>query len=539
MYVLGINGGVRLGYQDIAACLMHNGRVCYAIEEERLNRIKFSPGQIPELSIKECLKQEGISIREVDFIASHGITWGKEYADKLKDYFVYNFGYCPPIEFVHHHDAHAASTFWGSGFDKAMIVSYDSSGDGVSTQLSVGDGSDIKLIKRYSRPNSLGIFYTMMTQFCGFRRDSDEYKLMGLSAYGNKTAHSFDNILHFNNGEYELNEEFLKTIAPGASQPTKQEMIFSDKLIKLLGEKRIHGSEISKKYMDIAASAQHHLENVIIQLIEDFHKRTGLRKICLSGGVALNCLVNQKIMNLDFIDDIYVTPAAGDAGVAKGAAMIVSNKNGYKPLPINSALLGNSFTNNDIEEILKSINVKYEKCLDVADYAAKLVAGNALVGWFQDRMEFGPRALGARSIIANPAMPDVKNVINKKIKFRESFRPFCPSVTIEDHKKYFIGKASKVPFMNITYEVAENVKNIIHGAVHIDGTARIQTVDKHHSKFYNLIKNFESYSGFPVVVNTSFNTNNEPIVCTPYDAIACFYRSGLDALVVGDYVLKK
>lgn len=540
MYILGINGGVRHGYQDVSTVLLKDGKVIFAVEEERLNRIKFSPGQLPELSIYECLKYAGITIRDIDFIASHGSTWGQEYADKLKSYFEFTFGYCPPLEFVHHHDAHAASTFYGSGFDNAMIITIDASGDGVSTQLAVGEGSEIKVVRRFSRPDSLGIFYTILTQFCGFRRDSDEYKLMGLSAYGDRNRFDFTDILSYGNGEYHFDESFLKPIPHGASQPIRQEMAFSDKLHKKLGAKRLKNDEISTLYKDVAASAQKHLEDVILDMVNHFQKTTGLRKLCLAGGVALNCLVNQKLMNLGCIDDIYVQPASSDAGISMGAAMYVSAIKGFIPLPVNSALLGMEYTDEQIKIILDDIGVKYIHLPDPAAYAAEMVADNKIIGWFQGRMEFGSRALGARSILANPAMPDVKNILNAKIKYRESYRPFCPSVIVEEFKKYFIGHADKAPFMNITFDVVDEMKTNVPGIVHADGTARIQTVDQVYQALYHrFLMKLKEITGHPVVVNTSFNTNNEPIVASPYDAIATFYRSGLDALVIGSYLVEK
>lgn len=540
MYILGINGGVRMGYQDISATLIKDGKILFAIEEERLNRIKFSPGQLPEMSIEESLKQAGISIRDVDIIASHGSTWGDTYANILKDYFKYTFGYCPPLEFVHHHDAHAASAFYGSGFDKSMILTMDASGDGVSTQLSIGNGDKMELFRRYSRPDSLGIYYSLITQLCGFRRDSDEYKLMGLAAYGNKNNFDFSRVLYFNNGEFHLNEDYMKPIAPGASQPTRQEMAFSNLLTDQFGKKRLKREPIDQHYKDIAASAQKQLEEVILGIVRYFHEQTGLRKICLAGGVALNCLANQKIMNLDFIDDVYVQPASSDAGISMGAAMYVSAKKGEKPLPLLSALLGMEYSNDEIETALKEINIEYKKIEDPAKEAAKLVANNKVIGWFQNRMEFGPRALGARSILANPAMPDVKNIINNKIKHREDYRPFCPSVIEEESGHYFIGKLQSAPFMNITFDVREEMQNKIPGVVHNDGTARIQTVNKHtNALYYDFLIELKKLTGHPVVVNTSFNNNNEPIVATPADAIATFYRTGLDALIIGCFLINK
>lgn len=540
MYILGINGGVRMGYQDISATLIKDGKILFAIEEERLNRIKFSPGQLPEMSIEESLKQAGISIRDVDIVASHGSTWGDTYAKILKDYFKYTFGYCPPLEFVHHHDAHAASAFYGSGFDKSMILTMDASGDGVSTQLSIGNGDKMELFRRYSRPDSLGIYYSLITQLCGFRRDSDEYKLMGLAAYGNKNNFDFSRVLYFNNGEFHLNEDYMKPIAPGASQPTRQEMAFSNLLTDQFGKKRLKREPIDQHYKDIAASAQKQLEEVILGIVRYFHEQTGLRKICLAGGVALNCLANQKIMNLDFIDDVYVQPASSDAGISMGAAMYVSAKKGEKPLPLLSALLGMEYSNDEIETALKEINIEYKKIEDPAKEAAKLVANNKVIGWFQNRMEFGPRALGARSILANPAMPDVKNIINNKIKHREDYRPFCPSVIEEESGHYFIGKLQSAPFMNITFDVREEMQNKIPGVVHNDGTARIQTVNKHtNALYYDFLIELKKLTGHPVVVNTSFNNNNEPIVATPADAIATFYRTGLDALIIGCFLINK
>jgi carbamoyltransferase len=540
MYILGINGGVRLGYQDVSACLVKDGEVLFAIEEERLNRIKFSPGQLPERSIYACLKFAGISIKEIDVIASHGSTWGKTYENILKSYFTDTFGYCPRLEFVHHHDAHAASAYYGSGFKEAMVISFDASGDGVSTQLMIGKKGKLELIERFSRPNSLGIFYSIITQFCGFRRDSDEYKLMGLAAYGDRNAYDMSQILSYENGKFELNEKYLKHIEPGEPQPTRQEVAYSKHLTDWLGKKRHFGEPIKKIHKDIAASAQQQLENTIIHLVEYFQQQTGLRKICLAGGVALNCLANQKIMNMEGIDGIYVQPASSDAGVSIGAAMFVSNKYSKRPKPITSALLGMDYSNEEIKAALTQININYKEIEDPAFTAAKLISENKIIGWFQGRMEFGPRALGARSILANPAMPNVKDLLNEKIKYREEFRPFCPSVIEEDIDVYFTGKQKKSPFMNITYNTTDYAKENIPGIVHADGTARIQTVSKNDNPIYHKLLNYlKDLTGHSVVVNTSFNTNNEPIVASPHDAVATFYRSGIDALIIGTYLIEK
>lgn len=539
MYILGINGGVRPGYQDISAVLMYKGKVVSAIEEERLNRIKFSPGQLPEKAVEFVLKEAGISINDVSFIASHGSTWGDEYAQKLKSYFNFNFGYCPPVEFVHHHVCHAASTYYPSGFDDAMVITIDGSGDAVATQLAIGKSREIEIKERFSRPHSLGIFYSMITQYCGFKRDSDEYKLMGLAPYGNPLAFDLSPVISFGNGNYILDESFLCPIPQGQSQPTRQEMMFSHKLVNLLGAYRVKNRPITQHYMDVAASAQHLLENIIEDIVTDFHNKTGLRKLCLAGGVALNCLVNQKLMNLPFIDDFYVAPASSDAGISLGAAMYVAVQNGFAIEKFDNVFWGPKYDNNEITDILKATGVAYKE-VDPSHVASELISQDKVIAWFQGCMEFGPRALGARSILANPCNKNMKDMLNNKIKFRESFRPFCPTVLEENVKDYFMGKSKVSPFMTITYDVKPEMINKIPSVTHVNNTARIQTVNsKQHLLFYNMIKSLQDKTGHPVVINTSFNTSNEPIVCSPFDALANFYKSGIDAMIIGDFLVEK
>ena len=273
MYILGISGGVRLGYHDIGAALLNDGKLVAAVEEERINRIKHSPGQLPQKSIYTVLESEKISITDVDILATHGITWGDVYDTILKDYFEGEFGFCPPIEKVHHHDAHAASAYYASGFNEAIVITMDGSGDGVSCEFCIGRDNEMEILQRFDRPNSLGIFYSMITQYCGFTRDSDEYKLMGLSSYGDRNKFDFSKIIYFENGELKLDTSYIKTIAPKQSQPTKQEMIYSEKLIDEFGPKRLKKQELSKHYKDIAASAQAHVEKVIIEMINFLHKK--------------------------------------------------------------------------------------------------------------------------------------------------------------------------------------------------------------------------------------------------------------------------
>ena len=540
MIVLGINGGVRLGYQDISAALVINGKLVAAVEEERLNRIKHSAGQLPQKAIQYVLAAAGVNIKDVDYVASHGETWGDSYQKILEGYFKFNFGFCPPVVRIHHHDAHAASAYFASGFENAMILTLDSSGDGISTQLSTGKGNQIKVIERLPRPVSLGMFYSLISQYCGFTRDRDEYKLMGLSSYGNRHKYDLSWLLPVKDGCFALNTAYIKEILPGEPQPTRQEMMFSEKLLSKLGPCRRPEQALTQHYKDIAAAAQQQLETAIIELVTNFHNKTGLRKICLAGGVALNCVANQQIMNLPFIDEIYVQPASGDAGISLGAAYLVSAQNGQSIKPMGMPYSGPEFTNNEIENALKICGLPLNKTDNPAIWAAKQVAGNKVIGWFQGKMEFGPRALGARSILANPTQKRMQEIVNRKIKFRESFRPFCPSIMESESGSYFKGKQKSAPCMTITYEALPFAVENIPAVVHVDKTARIQTLNEiQNPLYYAFLKELQKENGHPVSLNTSFNRNNEPIVHSPIDAISTFYGSGMDALVMGNYILEK
>ncbi|EFK96736.1 carbamoyltransferase family protein [sediment metagenome] len=519
---------------------MKGGEIIAAVEEERINRIKYAPGQLPELAIREALKIGGISMNDVDIIATHGETWGDDFGFWLIDYIKYNFGHCPEIRRINHHDAHAASAFYASGFDKAMIITVDASGDGVSAQFSVGQDGMITLKDRINRPDSLGIFYSAMTQYCGFRRDSDEYKLMGLAAYGNPDRYDLSDFLSFGKGRITLNTEYLKPIKPGQSQPVRQNMAFSDKLIEKLGPKRLKHEPITQHYMDVAASAQKLLEQALVDMVTHFHKETGLEKLCMAGGVALNCMANKHLMNLPFIDDIFIQPAAGDAGVSLGAAMWTAVENGFRVKALKHVFLGSSFTNDEIEKSLKGIGISYKRLNNPAIYAAEMIAGNKIIGWFQGATEFGPRALGNRSILSNPAQPDMKAVLNAKIKHREPFRPFAPSLIVEDTDIFFSGKKKESPFMTINYDAKKGVEQKIPSVVHEDGTSRIQTVSRSENPlYYELLTEMKRLTGMGVVVNTSFNVDMQPIVNTPEEAVSTFFGCGMDALIIGSFLVEK
>jgi carbamoyltransferase len=541
MKILGISGGFGLGYQDVAACLVVNGEVIAAIEEERLNRIKFSAGKLPYLSVFEVLKIGGIEFSDIDYISFHGSTWGDEIQPRLEDYFVQHFGSCPALLRFHHHDCHAASSFYASGLDKATVITLDNSGDGISLQIMKGENGKLELVERFARPDSFGLFYQVITQYCGFVKDSDEYKVMGLSSYGNRNAHDFSWFIDFNNGKLDINKQYIVVPQPGAPSLHKDEMAFTDAFIKKMGaSRRFPKSEMTDFYKDVAASAQKHFEDVLLKMVKHYVNLTGYDNVCLAGGAALNCVANQKLMNADFVKELFIQPAAGDAGIALGAAWLCSSQNDVQPIQTTHTYLGTRFSNAEIESILKISGVKYQFTDDVAKDAAKEISYNKVVGWFQGAMEFGPRALGSRSILANAINAEMQNKVNLKIKFRETFRPFCPSVLEEDALLYFVGKQKVAPYMTITYDVKKEIQSKIPAVTHVDGTARIQTVNKQQNeRFYSLLLELKKLIGHGVVMNTSFNLFHEPIVSSPRDAIATFYASGMDVLYLGDFKIIK
>lgn len=541
MKILGISGGFRQGYQDVSACLVIDGKVVTSVEEERLNRIKFSAGRLPYLSVIEVLKISNIQFSELDFIAFHGSTWGDEIQPRLEDYFVQHFGSCPNFLRFHHHDCHAASTYYASGFNKATIFTFDNSGDGISLQIMKGENEKLTLLERFARPDSLGLFYQVITQYCGFVKDSDEYKVMGLSSYGNRNAYDFSWLIDFKNGKLEINKKFIVVPQPGAPSLHKDEMAYTQNFTEKMGRsRRIPKSEMTTFYKDIAASAQQHFENILLKIVKYYIEKTGYSKVCFAGGAALNCVANQKIMNANFVEELFVQPASGDAGISLGAAWLCSLENGISPKQTTNTYLGTNFSNNEIEDVLKISNIKYQYTENPSKDAANDIFKNKVVGWFQGAMEFGPRALGNRSILANATNAKMQDLVNKKIKFRESFRPFCPSVLEEDAPLYFEGKQKIAPYMTITFDVKKEMQSKIPSVTHVDGTARIQTVNKAQNEvFYKLLLELKQLTGHGVVMNTSFNLSHEPIVNSPRDAIATFFASGMDVLYLGNFKIEK
>jgi carbamoyltransferase len=520
---------------------MRDGRVIAAVEEERLNRVKHSAGQLPISSIKEVLRIANITIQDVAVVAFHGSTWQVEIEQVIQRHFESYFGFCPTIKRYHHHDCHAASSFFASGFAEALVVTIDGSGDGVSTQIAIGRNNKLEVVEQYERPQSLGLFYSMMTQVCGFTRDADEYKLMGLSAYGDASKVDLNNVLQVQNGSYHLDIEYLVYIPVGQPSPSRYEMLYSKKLLSKLNVSRRVSSTIDEPYKHIAAATQQQLELALTSLVQKHILDTGISKVCLAGGVALNCLANQKIEALNQVTELFIQPASNDAGIALGAAYLAAVDIGESVFEKQTnVFLGTEFADLAVEEVIQRCQIPYSKSQHPVNDAAAQLAENKVIGWFQGRMEFGPRALGNRSILANPAAPNIQHTVNHKVKFREGFRPFGASVLEEDFHRYFEATCVDAPYMTKVFYVKPEYKQLLTGVTHVDGTCRVQTVNrKQNELYYDLLVEFKRLSGFGVLLNTSFNLNHEPIVNTPREAIASFYASGLDTLFLGIFKIDK
>lgn len=541
MIILGITHPISW---NNAACLLIDGQLIAMGEEERFNRIKYSPRMFPKLSIDYCLKTAGKTMKDVDYVAvgfdkalktavsvlgsdnlftdlNQAATWlidGKKY-EKLITFDDFKKS---NIIFVNHHLAHAAGAYYPSGFDRANIISLDGSGGTESGSLGYAEGTKINIIKHITNRGSWGLLYELVTAKLGFRRHSDEGKVMGLASYGSPDPGGLPCVDW--SGDIPLID------------PEKRKA-FIDSI-----SARHKDDEITDYHKNLAATLQDTLERAAIAMAQWLYEQTGIRKLVLSGGTALNCSMNGKLAQLPFVDDIFIQPAAHDAGTALGAALQVHvEKTGEKPGWImNHAYWGPEYSNEDIESALAAFHdISYEKSDDICKDTAKLLADGKIVGWFQGRLEVGPRALGNRSILADPTRADAKDRMNNQVKHREPWRPFAPSFLAEETQRYFATPV-KSPFMILAFDVLEDKADEIPAAIHIDNTARPQTVtEKTNPRYYKLIKEFFALSGVPVVLNTSFNVNKQPIVNTPYEAIDTFINCGMDALAIGDYMVDK
>jgi carbamoyltransferase len=580
MIILGLNAY----HGDSSACIVIDGKLIAAVEEERFTRIKHWAG-LPVQSIKYCLQESGVRLEDVNYIAINrhpmanfikkalfAFSQGNSaelVSDSLKNAFrikdirellLQQFGHSKNIRAqyhsVEHHIAHVASSFLVSPFDNAAIVSIDGFGDFVSVMWGVGKGNQLDIRHRTYFPHSLGIFYLALTDYLGFPEYGEEYKIMGLAAYGEpEFMDVMRKIIRTNKDGFTLDLDFfvhhskIVRMTSGNGAPGTG-TIFSEKLSDLLGPARKNGEDINQRHKNIAASLQKRYEEVFFHILNRVYDGTKLPYLALAGGCTQNSVANGKIFQNTPFRDVYIQPATGDAGGAVGAAYYVWNQVLKKPrtFVLEKPYLGARFSGNEISIQLTAVSdqLKKENCSvqhfedvnAVCKTTAEFIADGKVVGWFQGRMEWGPRALGNRSIVGDPRRADMKDILNLKIKRRESFRPFAPSIHLDAVSEYFESSCPD-PFMLKVYKIKPEKRGIIPAVTHVDGTGRLQTVRKEDNPLYwQLIEDFRKITGVPVLLNTSFN-ENEPIVCKPEEALDCFLRTKMDVLVMENYIVRR
>jgi len=572
MVILGLNAF----HGDSSACILKDGKILNAIEEERIRRIKHWAG-FPSKAIMFCLKDAGIAISDVDYITisrDPSAHLGKKLVRSISKLSNFNFiseriknlhkvislkeilaselnvdikMVRAKIRNIEHHRSHMASAFFASPFEKSAIISIDGFGDFSSTMTGVGEGNKIKVLDNITFPHSIGIFYTAFTQFLGFPYYGDEYKVMGLAPYGKPIfMNKLKEVVRLTeDGLFKLNEKYFLHSNVGVSMTWENcapvvDSLFSDELVAAFGIPRPKNEPLTDFHRDLAASVQQITEDVIFHMMNHLHKRTGLKNICVAGGVAQNSVANGKIKDKSPFTGIYIPSASYDAGTAIGSALFLYNEIlGYERIePMYSAYLGQSFSDDEMESLLNERKIKYSRFSEEETIrkTAELLAEGYVIGWFQGKTEFGPRSLGNRSVLVDPSRPDAKDLLNAKIKKRESFRPFAPSILREYVSEYF-EHDDEAYFMEKVLQIKSEKRKIIPAVTHIDGSGRLQTVHKEISpKYYALIDKFREMKGIPILLNTSFN-ENEPIVNTPQEALDCFLRTAMDALVLGNCLI--
>ena len=594
MYILGISAF----YHDSAACLLKDGEIIAAAQEERFTRKKHDAG-FPSHAIQYCLKEAGIAAEGVDNVVFYEKPFVK-FERLLETYLAFapigftSFAAAVPVWlkdklflksslirdlsttldetvdwhkrllFSEHHLSHAASAYYPSPFDSAAVLTLDGVGEWTTTSLAIGSGKDLKVVKELHFPHSLGLLYSAFTYYTGFKVNSGEYKVMGLAPYGEPRYADLIReklITVADDGSFQLDISYFD-YATGLTMTNKKfDALFG-------GPPRTSETELTQREMDLAASVQKVTEDVVLELARGIAKETGERNLCLAGGVALNCVANGRLLREKIFDNIWIQPAAGDAGGALGAALsawYLHHNNGRVASTAGDAMkgsyLGPEFTNKEIERELKACGAKFRKLSDteMIEEVASALADEKAVGWMQGRMEFGPRALGARSIVADPRSPSMQKQLNLKVKYRESFRPFAPSVLREYVGEWFDHETDS-PYMLLVAEVKNSKRramteeeqalfgidklnvprSFVPAITHVDYSARIQTVHADtNPKYHAVITKFKEKTGCPLIVNTSFNVRGEPIICSPTDAFKCFMGTELDVLAVGNYVLHK
>jgi carbamoyltransferase len=579
MIILGLNAY----HPDSSACLLIDGKVVIAIEEERINRIKHWSG-LPILSIKECLNKKSLSLKDIDHVVmntspssnllnkikfiicnkiDYGVIWDKFKNTNKKNLLLKTIaheigdtfnGRCK-LNFIEHHLAHVASAYFDSPYDKSVNLSIDGFGDFASLSWGVAEKNKIIIKKKILFPHSLGTFYEAFTQFLGFNNWGDEYKIMGLSSYGTpnyvKEVEKIIQIKKFDG--FKLNLDYFEhhkknIINTWANTGPRNEDLFNNKIEKLFFRKRNFEEPLEEKHRNVAASVQFVYEKIIFSILNEIYPKYQIENLTLSGGCAQNSSANGKILSNTNFKSLFVPANPGDGGGSVGAAYALwSNISKKRPTRNNNAYLGSSFTDQDIEAAL----TKEQKALDVKNYEVKFIpndsqlieyvanqiTNNKIIGWYQNGMEWGPRALGNRSILADPRNKNIREELNIKIKKREIFRPFAPSILLEEASNWFENFNEEIPYMSQVLKFKKDKRSLVPAVSHIDGTGRLQTVtEKNNLRFYNLIKFFFSITDVPILLNTSFN-ENEPIVNKPEEAINCFLRTKMDLLVLKNHII--
>ena len=574
MLILGLN----MFHADASAAILRDGEIVFAIAEERLNRKKHYGG-FPTLAIKACLEAAGAKISDVDHVAvgqdsdanlARKVQYALANPAKIlnfirmrqrkeamrdvrlllaKELEVDSTQLRFQEHHLEHHIAHIASAYYCSPWEKAAGFSYDGSGDFVSTMMARCEGNDIEVLDRVFLPHSLGTFYTMICEFIGYKKYGDEGKVMGLAPYGKETySHQIREIVNLKNGNFQLDLSYFKPLGSNQGMEVlpdgtvRMARHFSERMQKRFGDPREPHTEILQRDMDLAFSMQQRFEEVFFHLLNELYKRVPIADLAMAGGCALNSVANGKLFKTTPFRRTWIQPAAGDEGLAIGAALHTYHsvlKQPRKP-ELKHSYLGPEFSDSRIEADLKKAGLRYQR-LDrqpLLDRVAEQVAAGNVVGWFQGRMEWGPRALGNRSIVAHPGLPNMKDVLNARIKHREWFRPFAPSILAEHQSEYFEHDHPS-PFMLHVYKIRPEKRKELCAVNHVDDTGRLQTVARDENPlYYDLIRAFQRKTGIPVVLNTSFN-ENEPIVCAPEEAIDCFKRTKMDVLAVGPFLALK
>ena len=575
-----------------SACVLRDGRLVAFAEEERFVRVKQARGYFPSHSLRFCLDEAGLGLKDIDFIAfgwdatayrwrfplflarsfvSHRLRgrrahprpsapgrpqFGSAVLSGIRSLVSFQprtltesivlglrdagftDGLIPPVVFVRHHLAHAASAYYCSGYDESAILVFDGHGEENTTTIFRGEGKRITRLKEINIPHSLGWFYSAFTEFLGWNPNEGEVKLMGLAPFGAPdpdVEKLVREVLQITDEGYQIDADYL------FYGPRSYGKFFSDTIVERLGPPRGRGEPLTDRHRSIARAVQDRLEEVGVHLASIALRVAGSRRLCLAGGVALNCKMNGELHRRGLADEIFVQPLAYDGGVSLGAAQALAAEKGDDPrFEMDHLFWGPAYGNDEIEAVLRASRARYRRSTRVAEEAAQMIADGKIVGWFQGRMEGGPRALGGRSILADPRNPEMKDLVNDRVKFREAWRPFALSI-LEEHFADYVKKPAKSPFMIMAFDVADARRSDIPSAMHsADHTTRPQTVSRKTSPLYwELIERFRGITGVPGVLNTSFNVKDEPIVCTPRDALRCFYGTGMDSLVIGDCILEK